>query len=138
MRLVDADALIKALNENGVPYRADVQEVLDAQPTVDAVPRWIPCEERLPEYFEPVITWDGYCYYVEKRIPYILGEDGDQIKSEWWVSDDYDEEETNYFPNLRDGAAIAWMPLPEPYKGERKDDECIERNDDARRCNEYE
>lgn len=38
MRLIDADALVKALNESGVPYRADVQEVLDAQPTVDAVP----------------------------------------------------------------------------------------------------
>lgn len=37
-RLIDADALVKALNESGVPYRADVQEVLDAQPTVDAVP----------------------------------------------------------------------------------------------------
>lgn len=38
MRLIDADALVKALNESGVPYRADVQEVLDAQPTIDAVP----------------------------------------------------------------------------------------------------
>lgn len=38
MRLIDVDALVKALNESGVPYRADVQEVLDAQPTVDAVP----------------------------------------------------------------------------------------------------
>lgn len=38
MRLIDADALVKALNESGVPYRADVQEVLDAQPTADAVP----------------------------------------------------------------------------------------------------
>lgn len=37
-RLIDADALVKALNESGVPYMADVQEVLDAQPTIDAVP----------------------------------------------------------------------------------------------------
>ena len=37
-RLIDADALVKALNESGVPYRADVQDVLDAQPTIDAVP----------------------------------------------------------------------------------------------------
>lgn len=83
----------------------------------DTEPRWIPCRERLPEYFEPVITWDGYCYSVEKRIPYIRDEDGNPIKSEWWVSDDY-EEETEYYPNLRDGAAIAWMPLPKPYEVE--------------------
>ena len=55
---------------------------------------------------------------IEKRIPYIRDEDGNPIKSEWWVSDDYDEEETDYYPNLRDGAAIEWMPLPEPYEVE--------------------
>ena len=83
----------------------------------DAQPHWIPCSERLPACFEPVITWDGHCYSVEKRIPYIRDEDGKPIKSEWWVSDDYDElEETDCYPNLRDGAAIAWMPLPKPYE----------------------
>ena len=33
MRLIDADALIKALNENGVPYRRDVQATIEATPT---------------------------------------------------------------------------------------------------------
>ena len=115
-RLIDADLYKEDMTNEYPEYYEDV---LDAQPTVDAEPHWIPCSERLPEYFEPVLTWDGHCYSVEKRIPYIRDEDGKPIKSEWWVSDDYDElEETDYYPNLRDGAAIAWMPLPEPYKGE--------------------
>jgi hypothetical protein len=38
MRLIDADALIEALNEKGVPYRADVQAELDNAPTADVVP----------------------------------------------------------------------------------------------------
>ena len=77
------------------------------------IPTWIPCSERLPDYMVAVLTWDGMVYAVEKRIPYVTDEDGEHIMSEWWVSDDFDEENTEYYPNLRDGAAIAWMPLPE-------------------------
>lgn len=130
-RLIDANALKKSFDEhvylvhhgfNETEYgctQYGIHQIIDEQPTVDAEPHWIPCSERLPEYFELVITWDGHCYFVEKRIPYIRDEDGNPIKGEWWVSDDYDEEETDYYPNLRDGAAIAWMPLPEPYEVEK-------------------
>ena len=118
-RLIDADICIEKIKNLSIEYDAEtVQrciEVVSNAPTIDAEPQWIPCSERLPEYFEPVITWDGHCYSVEKRIPYIRDEAGNLIKSEWWVSDDY-EEETDYYPNLRDGTAIAWMPLPEPYE----------------------
>ena len=121
-RLIDADACIEKIKQLPVSYDAEtVQrciEVLSNEPTIDAEPHWIPCSKRLPEYFDPVITFDGHCYSIEKRIPYIRDEDGNPIKSEWWVSDDYDEEETDYYPNLRDGAAIEWMPLPEPYEVE--------------------
>jgi len=78
---------------------------------------WIPCGERLPEYNESVLTWDGYVFCIEKRIPYIRDDDGEPIEGDWWVSDEYDEYESEFYPNLRDGAAIAWMPLPEPYRG---------------------
>ena len=80
---------------------------------------WIPCSERLPEYGEKVLTYDGVTCWVEARIPFVLDEKGEELKAEWWVSDDVDHEK-RYYPNLRDGAAIAWMPLPEPY---RKDEE---------------
>lgn len=111
------------LNPSAIRYFTQLDErtqmkfmIADA-PTIYIEPHWIPCSERLPEYFETVITWDGHCYSVEKRIPFIRDEDGNPIKGEWWVSDDY-EEETKYYPNLRDGAAIAWMPLPKPYEVE--------------------
>lgn len=84
--------------------------------------RWIPCSERLPEYGVPVLTYDGDCYCVEKRIPYICDDNGKHLISDWWVSDDYDVAysgyDSDYYPNLRDGACIAWMPLPDPPKGE--------------------
>ena len=79
---------------------------------------WISCSERLPNYIVPVLTWDGSAYCVEKRIPCIRDDDGEPIEGDWWVSDDYDEYESEFYPNLRDGAAIAWMPLPEPYRKE--------------------
>lgn len=125
-RLIYADALtddiLKSavmIDDRGIQTGYEIAiELIKRQPTVDAEPHWIPCSKKLPEYFEPVITWDGHCYSVEKRIPFIRDEDGNPIKGEWWVSDDYDEEETDYYPNLRDGAAIAWMPLPKPYEVE--------------------
>ncbi len=75
---------------------------------------WIPCSERLPEVGEPVLTFDGGCICVERRIEFIETPDG-QIEGEWWI-DAYDGDEFDPI-DLRDGTAIAWMPLPEPYKG---------------------
>ena len=87
-------------------------------------PQWIPCSERLPEYGVPVLTWDGSMWTTEQRIPFILDDDFNRIYSEWWVDADFDEdyEDAGYYPNLRDGAAIAWMPLPEPWKGADDED----------------
>lgn len=100
----------------------DLMQKLSELPSVTPQPtRWIPVSERPPEYGESVLTWDGNFYFVEKRIPCIRDENGEPILSDWWVSDDYDESESEYYPNLRDGACIAWMPLPEPYKAESEE-----------------
>lgn len=121
-KLIDADALkdwleiVPLTGDGGVDIN-DLESWIAQQSTVNT---WIPCSERPPEYYEPVLTWDGDVYCVEKRIPYICDDEGEHIVSDWWVSDDYDEAESDYYPNLRDGAAIAWMPLPEPWKGEQQ------------------
>ena len=129
MRLIDADVLLDVLEKlfkrrelnaactgnrgSFVTWNDAICAIKDA-PTV---PQWIPVTERLPEYMEPVLTWDGSTYSVEKRITTIRDFDsGEAISGDWWVSDDYVENESDYYPNLRDGACIAWMPLPEPYK----------------------
>lgn len=36
-RMIDADALIEVLNDNGVPYNADVNYFVTNAPTIDAV-----------------------------------------------------------------------------------------------------
>ena len=93
------------------------EEILEGLPSIESEPKWIPCSERLPEYNESVLTWDGYVFCIEKRIPYIRDDDGEPIEGDWWVGDEYDDYESECYPNLRDGAAIAWLSLPEPCKG---------------------
>lgn len=116
MRLIDADALdisreqYETYNDYSTAF-----DMIDYAPTIK-IPQWIPCSERLPEYYVCVLTWDGSTYNVEQRIPSIRGEDGEPIQGEWWVDSNYDEYESDVYTGLRDGAAIAWMPLPEPYE----------------------
>ena len=93
-RLAAIDALITQANHDGAYGYIDVKEaedVLMALPTVS--PRWIPVTERLPEYGIEVVTVD---------------KDGDY--------------EINHIIDKEDGkwywrGTIAWMPLPEPWKG---------------------
>ena len=94
------------------------KRMIEELPSAQSETHWIPCSEKLPEYNESVLTWDGYIFCIEKRIPYIRDDDGEPIEGDWWVSDEYDEYESEFYPNLRDGAAIAWMPLPEVYQEE--------------------
>lgn len=65
----------------------------EQQPTIEPEQRWIPCSERMPEYGAEVLT---------------INTDGD-----YEINHIIDEEDSEWF---YDGV-IAWMPLPEGYKG---------------------
>ncbi len=126
-RQAAVDALNKLDVSDGVGISSiacDLQEEairsIENLPSVQPDPHWIPCSKKLPEYMESVLTWDGVSYCVEKRIRYIRDEEGNPIEGDWWVSDEYDDMESDYYLGLRDGAVIAWMPLPEPYKEGRQ------------------
>ena len=67
---------------------------------------WIPCSERLPSYGEDVlVSISGYC-----NVGHIVPTN-DEKQYNWyysgWYHDPYD--------------ADAWMPLPEPYRGEENE-----------------
>ena len=75
--------------------------------TIDAVPHWIPCSERLPEApFGCLVTVEdeepmtGALF--PNLLPYFVGWDGEQ-----W--NDADGEQCPF-------EVLAWMPLPEPYE----------------------
>ena len=73
---------------------------------------WIPVTTRQPEcgtYIVTVMqkyTWEtGWRYYVDAAYC-----PGDYIDDHWDTFNDWDEGEETHI--------IAWMPLPEPWKGE--------------------
>ena len=86
----------------------------DAIETVlDALPRWIPCSERLPEKHGAYIV----CYSDFRHGIYY----GRVIVVAWfdlgdtWLKYRYADNARTFPPKLHH--VIAWMPLPEPYKG---------------------
>ena len=101
MRLIDADALYETLVTGDIRETQQfcfpckkVLEAIDAQPTVDPQPQWIPVTERLPDK-------DGR---------YLV------TNSHWGA---YEVDWNIFFNNqgwLCEKGVIAWMPLPEPYK----------------------
>ena len=98
MRLIDSDAVIKAIDkhtfdtDDGLCLDDDITCILEEVPTIEDR-KWIPCSERLPdERGEYIVTnYDGYAYET-------TWDDWDGRK---WLSD----------------KVAAWMPLPEPYGG---------------------
>ena len=106
MRLIDADALYKAITSS-IDYCEDVLEIIDRQPTAE--PKWIPVTERLPETSDAVLTTyivngDRSRKYVEESSYY---EHDESWSSPW---DEYRIAGTRI-------EVIAWMPFPAPWKG---------------------
>lgn len=118
MRLINADALkylycpiAPVLEGDEVVWRFILFDSdIDHAPTIDAVPRWIPCEERLPEKEEK-----AYLVYLDN---------GHVCECRWWCLDPVFLKPTdNWRWHLMDKPqytkVLAWMPLPEPYEEER-------------------
>lgn len=104
MRLIDADALEKVIDkgikepmyqheeEDFYDGMINAENLIKEQPTIE-LPHWIPCSERLPEK-----NGDYLCS---------LGDDAHSIEVDTFTDDHFE------IYNV-----IAWMPLPESYKGE--------------------
>lgn len=65
-----------------------------------SAPQWTPCSEGLPKEGEEV-----FVYLFERQEPYIAW-----VEANRWYTEDFEIE--------RENEPVAWMPLPEPYKGE--------------------
>lgn len=84
----------------------DAQKVIEAQEmaikALGEQPEWIPCDKRLPEDYHDVLCCDAHGEYII-GMPYADKEANSGFSAE--CDDIY----------MLD--CIAWMPLPEPYKG---------------------
>ena len=110
--LISRKAAIDALKNERSDWNCDhnvpVDHCIDAiysVPSAQPEPQWIPCSERLPEENVPVLLGvrfkDDFKFFVSARIDYNYWSGlGREIKGE-----------------------LRWMPLPEPYRAERRTDE---------------
>lgn len=136
MKIIDADEIVyesidssdtaKYEYEHGTGIFAVRKEDIDAMPTIQPEPHWIPCSAGLPKTNDPVnVTYVNHNpgnYYAEvKDKPYTAT--AHFHKGQWyWYScttQDLLDEYGTWIPDLidKDVEITAWKPLPEPYKG---------------------
>ena len=123
MRLIDADRLKRQVEGRSWRAKEKFIELIDTAPTIEAEPvkhgRWVPVSERLPEEdTEVLISYrykegEGDTSHVDIDIT-TYGQmyfGGNKVgNSKHWRAP-FEYFHSNY-------EVIAWMPLPEPYKGE--------------------
>lgn len=132
MRLIDADALLLRIDCHGTNkfgmLDEDIREYISKQPTISpeiVQPQWIPVTERLPEdcderfYMCVVENHESdppmYLQYLENAGFGLWSNVFDEHTLGFIGSDFSTNEELGY------EKVLAWMPLPEPYKGEHDD-----------------
>ena len=106
MRLIDADALIAEYPDDVLTH-CDIE----AAPTLELEslqPQWIPVTERLPETSQDVLITIRRAWETVRGMKafYMPSDDGGI-----WASQ----------RGTDTTGVIAWLPLPEPYKGEHDD-----------------
>lgn len=110
--LIDRQSAIDALDEQfwrclNIPICKEIRNV--AKETIKALPsaqpeqKWIPCSERLP-------TEDGVYLIAYEALGGGYGYDADT----------FHQNENKFGWYNGDGEAIAWMPIPELYRGDNE------------------
>ena len=109
-----AENVAYAVDEHGSAegWLAMLVNSLEILPPAQPEPQWIPCSERLPEDSQFVLMTirrmdEHYNHEPFISVGYITWN-----QSLWWCAHDGDCEPNNV-------RVDAWMPLPEPWKGEQ-------------------
>lgn len=108
------------------PYFDKVIETISECVEQSEIPHWISCEERLPENNDPVnVTWINHnpeVYYSDIKDERFTATAHYHNGHWYWyssVTQDLLDEYGDWDIELIDGGVeiIAWMPMPESYKG---------------------
>lgn len=118
MRLINPITLKQALAVSAIlDDKKTIEQIIDEQPTIEPerTGRWIPCSERLPgEKDAGILKKLG----TSKRSEYVLATvevKGERMTVTACTYDgEWDWKMKYAFPDYK---IVAWMPLPEPYKG---------------------
>lgn len=133
MRLIDADALQDVLYHEAFETDSDMQRwdggcwirykmfenAICNAPTIEPM-KWIPCSERLPEDSGDYLVRPSDSVledYSDFREVMIIPYDADCEAFGWWT-DRYDPISLGYVDSdFNEFDVLAWMSLPEPWKG---------------------
>ena len=132
MQLIDADHLISILKEyvkredsyisicnNPILAKGIKRGLQEAVQTVNKEPtvnQWIPCSERLPD--EDYWTGANFQYSADVLMTVYNAEDEETIIDYGHTVDGSWYSDTTDCLVPSGWEVLAWMPLPEPYKGE--------------------
>ena len=103
--LIDRQDVLNILREESTFYGI-TERILKLR----SIPQWIPCEERLPERYWDVLVTVKEKYKDEEQYRYHADVAEHFEGDEWCTNNDWDEGQ--------EVEIVAWMPLPEPWKGE--------------------
>ena len=92
------------LNSETVFIAGEVRELIESQPPAD---QWIPCSERLPIH-NTLFPQKVFVTYVEDSVRYT---------AKAWLNMDGKWANLSNGEYFDEGSVVAWMPLPEPFKG---------------------
>ena len=118
--MISRKAAIDAVSRGCKEFRgifAECEKNLSELPSAQSEQRWIPCSKRLPKVGTYVlVSKKSLCF--RSNLPNVCtahrSRDPRSGKEEW---------NDMLFGKLDDDDVLAWMPLPEPYRAERKTDE---------------
>ena len=132
MSLINREALIAEYDRVHIGHPGGARKLMVDAPEVKPEPKWIPVSDKLPEPLKAVIiTWKNHepqFYYSDIKNKPFTGV-GIYYKDKWWWWSAYAEDMLAEYGDSKadrmDKAieVIAWIPLPEPYRAERRTDE---------------
>ena len=114
MSLINREALIAEYDRVHVGAPGGARKLMVDAPEVKPEPKWIPVSERLPENGRQVLVYAMSTHFALAKYDEMREADGSYKKQ--WVTFDA------WKPFYTVKNVIAWMPLPEPYRAERRTD----------------
>lgn len=115
MRLIDADALIRELNDRKIGYRTDINKIICGMTVYEPAivqPQWIPVTDRLPEIHNTVLVFARYNGQSANSM---------HIKHDA-ITTNFRDSRGEWIYMGKGYHVEAWMPLPEPYNPEGLED----------------